>query len=50
MRHLLFGEYIDQPTICWNVEKLNTFFLPMDVEIPRNIPLRTRWHEDFWAW
>jgi hypothetical protein len=31
-------------------EKLDEFFLPMDVEYIRNIPLCHRVQSDFWAW
>ena len=46
----LVGEFIDQSTLSWNVDKLNAFFLPIDVVTIRNIPLSTRRQEDFWAW
>lgn len=32
------------------MEKLNQFFLPMDVEAIVAIPLSTRVQDDFWAW
>lgn len=46
----LVGDFIDQSSWCWNLQRLNFFFLPMDVTITRNIPLSTRRQEDFWAW
>jgi hypothetical protein len=35
---------------AWDNQKLQTYFLPMDVEMISNIPLCTRRHIDFWAW
>jgi hypothetical protein len=46
----LVSDYIDRSTAAWNVEKLQEFFLPMDVEVIRGIPLCMRVQEDFWAW
>jgi hypothetical protein len=43
------GDYIDHTQACWNVEKLEQFFLPMDIEVIRGIPLCTRNQSDFWA-
>jgi hypothetical protein len=36
------GDCINQDTLTWNSEKLNLWFLPMDVAIISNIPLSTR--------
>ena len=44
------SDYIDHHMATWNEEKLERFFLPMDAEIIRNIPLLTRVQSDFWAW
>jgi hypothetical protein len=44
------SEFINHQDASWNVAKLNEFFLPMDVEIIRAIPLSHQVQEDFWAW
>jgi hypothetical protein len=44
------SEFINHHTADWNVEKLNQFFLPMDTEVIRTIPLSHRVQNDFWAW
>jgi hypothetical protein len=44
------ADFIDETAACWKVEKLQQFFLPMDIEIIRRIPLSTRRHDDFWSW
>jgi hypothetical protein len=36
--------------VAWNSTELEKFFLPMDVEIIKAIPLCTRRIDDFWAW
>jgi hypothetical protein len=33
----------------WNLEKLNTYFLPMDSEVIQSIPISSRVQPDFWA-
>jgi hypothetical protein len=43
-------DYIHHHIAAWNTEKLEEYFLPMDVDIIRNIPLCTRIQEDFWSW
>jgi hypothetical protein len=42
--------FIDQSTRQWNLEKLNTYFLPMDSEVIQSIPISLRVQPDFWAW
>ncbi|PNT61483.1 hypothetical protein BRADI_5g15730v3 [Brachypodium distachyon] len=37
-------------TTSWDVGKLEQFFLPMNVEVIRSIPLSTRRQDDVWAW
>jgi hypothetical protein len=44
------SSYIDSTSASWNMAKLEEFFLPMDVEVIRGIPLCTRIQQDFWAW
>jgi hypothetical protein len=44
------SELIEPALGQWNVEKLNLVFLPMDVEVIREIPISTRVQGDFWAW
>jgi hypothetical protein len=46
----LVSDYIDRTTATWNEEKLNRFFLPMDVDVIKGIPLCTRIQGDCWAW
>ena len=43
-------DYIDSTSAIWKQEKLEEFFLPMDVEVIKGIPLSTRNQVDFWAW
>jgi hypothetical protein len=44
------SEFINHQTAEWNVAKLNQFFLPMDTEVIRTIPLSHRVQSDFWPW
>ena len=44
------SELIDKTSNSWNMQLLNTFFIPMDQEVIRNILLAWRRQEDFWAW
>ena len=44
------AEFIDETSASWKVQRLEKIFLPMDVEVIRNIPLVTRVQSDFWAW
>jgi ribonuclease HI len=46
----MVSDYIHHHIAAWNTEKLEEYFLPMDVEIIRNIPLCTRFQDDFWSW
>jgi hypothetical protein len=43
----LVDDYIDHTTMNLNVDKMDTFFLPLDVVVIRDIPLITRRQEDF---
>ena len=43
-------DYIDSTSAIWKQEKLEEFFVPMDVEMIKGIPLSTRNQVDFWAW
>jgi hypothetical protein len=40
----------DTMTVSWNTELLEQYFLPMDIEIIKAIPLSTRRMGDRWAW
>ena len=42
--------FIDHTTASWNIQRLEEFFLPMDVIIIRSIPICTAALDDFWAW
>jgi hypothetical protein len=44
------SDYIDHTTATWNMEKVEEFFLPMDVDVIKGIPLCMCNQEDFWAW
>ena len=44
------SELIDQSTRQWDMVKLNEYFLPLDVEVIKSIPISTRMQSDFWAW
>ena len=43
-------ELIDPLTRSWDMEKVQTFCAPMDVEIIQRIPLSSRQQADCWAW
>jgi hypothetical protein len=43
------SDFIDTTTTKWNTELLSEWFLPMDVEVIRSIPLSTRTMDDRWA-
>jgi hypothetical protein len=47
---ILVSELIDATTATWDMQLLETFFTPVDMETIGNIPLCTRKQEDFWAW
>jgi hypothetical protein len=40
------AELIDATIASWNTQKLEEFFLPMDIEVIRSIPINSRWHDD----
>lgn len=44
---LMVSNFIDRTSACWDTHRLDEFFLPMDVEIIRSIPICTRNIEDF---
>lgn len=46
----LVSELINQQSGTWNSEKLEEYFLPMDVELIKSIVVCTAPQEDFWAW
>jgi hypothetical protein len=46
----LVSDFIDQTSASWDLQKLQRFFLPMDVEVITMIPLSTRRIDDCWAW
>ena len=43
------AEFIDTCTASWNDEKLRQYFLSMDVDIIKEIPICNRRYVDFWA-
>jgi hypothetical protein len=46
----LVSDFIDSTTASWNLQKLQQYFLPMDIEVITAIPLSTRRMDDCWAW
>jgi hypothetical protein len=46
----LVSDFIDQTSASWDLQKLQRFFLPMDVEVITMIPLSTRRIDGCWAW
>ena len=44
------SEYIDNTSCTWRDDRLQQFFLPMDIEVIRAIPLSSRRMDDTWAW
>jgi hypothetical protein len=46
----LVAELIDSSSATWNRETLRECFLPMDVDVIKEIPISSRRHDDFWAW
>jgi hypothetical protein len=47
---MMVAEFINAPMASWNLEALNEYFIPMDVEAILAIPLSTRRLDDLWAW
>jgi hypothetical protein len=47
---MLVSDFIDTTTVSWNTELLHKYFLPMDIEIIKAIPLSTRRMSGRWAW
>ena len=45
----LAKDFIVSSGASWDEDKLDRFFLPIDADIIRVIPLSTRQQEDFWA-
>jgi hypothetical protein len=43
-------EFIETTSASWKTELLEEFFLPMDCEFIKSIPLSTRRLDDCWAW
>lgn len=46
----MVSELIDQTTLAWNSNLLDTHFYAMDKEAIQNIPISSRAQADFWAW
>jgi hypothetical protein len=47
---MMVSDFIDHTSASWREEKVDEFFLPMDSEVIRKIPLSMRVQEHFWAW
>src|SRR4051812_48477370 len=46
---LLVSELIDNTSACWDREKVQSVFMPMDTHVILSIPLCTRNIPDFWS-
>jgi hypothetical protein len=44
------SKLIDLLSLTWNLQTVEAYFLPMDGELIRSIPLSSRRQQDFWAW
>jgi hypothetical protein len=44
------GDLMNQATMTWDIELIQSVFLPMDAQAIVSIPLSTRRQTDFWAW
>ncbi|KAK1650398.1 hypothetical protein QYE76_068203 [Lolium multiflorum] len=47
---MLVSDFIETTSASWRTDKLEEFFLPMDYECIKAIPLSTRRLDDCWAW
>jgi hypothetical protein len=47
---MLVASFIDNTSATWRTDLLEEWFLPMDIEVIKSIPLSTRRMDDFWAW
>jgi hypothetical protein len=47
---MLVSNFIGTTTVSWNTKLLQKYFLPMDIEIIKAIPLSTRRMTDRCAW
>jgi hypothetical protein len=45
----MVSSFIDNSSAVWRIDLLEKYFLPMDVEAIRQIPLSLRRLEDRWA-
>jgi ribonuclease HI len=48
--HMLVSSFIDASSATWRRDLLEEYFLPMDCDIIRAIPLSTRRLADCWSW
>jgi hypothetical protein len=44
------SDFIIAETASWNLQKLQEYFLPMDIEVIMAIPIGNAGFDDFWAW
>ena len=44
------SDFIDHSNASWKNGKLEEFFIPMDVQVIKSIPLSTVYQEDYWSW
>lgn len=49
-RPVMVSELIDQSSATWRDDMLTYHFLPMDIEVIKQIPIPTLNLEDFWSW
>jgi hypothetical protein len=44
------SDFIVAETASWNLQKLQEYFLPMDIEVIMPIPIGNARFDDFWDW
>jgi hypothetical protein len=43
------ADFIDHTSAMWKNDRLQEFFLPLDIEVIQTIPISTMRFDDFWA-
>jgi hypothetical protein len=46
----MLADFIDELSASWDIHRLEEFFIPMNIEVIRSIPVNTTPFADFWAW
>jgi hypothetical protein len=47
---VMVADFIDSSSVVWRTDRLQEFFIPMDVDAILAIPLSTQRLKDCWAW